>query len=80
MRSCGSADDPTLALRLGAAARDQILDTSSWDKAAERCESVYAGVIGARSAAMTSQDVDSGGLCRLPPASLRREEQVTPVP
>ena len=73
------SDDPALALRLGAAARELILDTSSWDKAAERCERVYADVIGAQSASMTAQEAE-GGLCRLPPASMRREEQVTPVP
>ena len=73
------SDDPALALRLGAAARELILETSSWDKAAERCERVYAGVIGAQSASLTAQEAE-GGLCRLPPASMRREEQVTPVP
>jgi glycosyltransferase involved in cell wall biosynthesis len=73
-------DDQALALRLGSAARELILDTSSWDKAAERCEDVYGSVLGARLASMTSPETDAAGLCRLPPASLRREEQVTPVP
>jgi glycosyltransferase involved in cell wall biosynthesis len=74
------SDDPSLALRLGAAARELILDTSSWDKAAARCESVYASVLGARSASMTAQETDAAGLCRLPAAGMHREEQVTPVP
>ena len=71
---------PGTGSRLGMAARDLILDTATWDRAAKRCEAVYAGVVGARASAMTSPDADASGLCRLPPASLRREEQVTPVP
>ena len=74
------SDDPVLGSRLGMAARDLILDTATWDRAAKRCEAVYASVVGARASAMTSPDADTSGLCRLPPAGLRREEQVTPVP
>jgi glycosyltransferase involved in cell wall biosynthesis len=73
-------DDPALSRRLGAAARDLILETSSWDKAAERCEGVYARVLGARPLANAAPESDAAGLCRLPPATMRREEQVTPVP
>lgn len=74
------SDDAALGARLGTAARELILDTATWDKAAERCEAVYAGVMGARASAVSSSESETAGLCGLPPAGLRREEQVTPTP
>ncbi len=40
--------DPGLAARLGQAARRQVVEHSSWDRAARICEDVYARVRGAR--------------------------------
>lgn len=40
------ADDPALAARLGRAARGFVTATAAWDTAAERCERVYAGLLG----------------------------------
>jgi glycosyltransferase involved in cell wall biosynthesis len=39
-------DDPSLAARLGRAAHRFVVETSTWDKAALRCERVYAGLLG----------------------------------
>lgn len=39
-------DDPALAARLGRAAHRFVVETSTWGKAAERCERVYAGLLG----------------------------------
>jgi glycosyltransferase involved in cell wall biosynthesis len=41
-------EDPALAARLGAAARRQVVEHSSWDHAARICEDVYAKLLGAR--------------------------------
>ncbi len=39
-------DDPELGARLGQAARTYVLATSTWDRTAERCERVYASLLG----------------------------------
>jgi glycosyltransferase involved in cell wall biosynthesis len=39
-------DDPALGARLGQAARAYVLATSTWDRTAERCERVYASLLG----------------------------------
>lgn len=41
-------NDPGLAARLGAAARRQVVEHSSWDRAARICEGVYAQLLEAR--------------------------------
>lgn len=41
-------NDPGLATKLGQAARRQVVEHSSWDRAAQICEGVYAGLLGAR--------------------------------
>ena len=74
------SDNPAMGMRLGTAARELILETATWDKAAERCEAVYARVMGARANPVPSSGSDASGLCRMPSGSMRREEQVTPVP
>jgi glycosyltransferase involved in cell wall biosynthesis len=48
------AGDPGLARRLGRAAQAHVAATASWAIAAERCERVYAGLIGAERSPQTA--------------------------
>jgi glycosyltransferase involved in cell wall biosynthesis len=70
------ADDPELALRLGTAARRQVLDTATWDRAARHCEAVYRAVLGQNQAARASA---TSGLRELR-HGMRSPDQLTPVP
>jgi glycosyltransferase involved in cell wall biosynthesis len=67
-------DDPALARRLGNAARGEVIDTATWDRAALNCEGVYRMMLEG---------------CRRPSGStgfsplqhgMRRSDELTPAP
>ena len=66
-------DEPSLARSLGSAARAEVIDTATWDRAALNCERVYHMVLERCHKARTS------GFARLQP-SMRRSDELTPAP
>ena len=66
-------DEPSLARSLGSAARAEVIDTATWDRAALNCETRLPYGPRALPQARTS------GFARLQP-SMRRSDELTPAP
>ncbi|MEK0084512.1 glycosyltransferase family 4 protein [Benzoatithermus flavus] len=73
------ADDPALAARLGRNAHRFVVETSTWEKAAERCERVYAGLLGI-GRPVESRPAEPSSLLPLPLANAGASQAVERAP